>query len=72
MKTYIQPGYQLARLLTSLIQLRNFDGLINYFIISSTLMLAVDWSIFMVYWTVLHCFSLIAMFYSPSPQLLWV
>ena len=32
---------------------------INTNIISSTLILAADWSISMVYWTVLHCLSLI-------------
>ena len=55
------------------------------FIISSTVILAADWSIAVGYWIVFHCFSLnvnaririsvlssLSVFYPTSPWQLWV
>ena len=58
---------------------------ITYIIISSTVILAADWSIAVGYWIVFHCFSLnvnaririsvlssLSVFYPTSPWQLWV
>ena len=69
----------------SLTQVWVITRVVMLFIISSTVILAADWSIAVGYWIVFHCFSLnvnaririsvlssLSVFYPTSPWQLWV